>query len=149
MLDDLKRRAFEYFRHEWNPANGLIADKNRPGSPASIAVLGMGLTAYAVASECGLMSRAEAVARTLVALKFLQSSQQGPEADATGYKGFYYHFLDMETGKRAWQCEVSTIDTAILMAGVLSAQSYFTQSCLEEREIREIADFKILHVVWT
>lgn len=148
MLDDLKGRVFEYFRHEWNPANGLIADKNQPGSPASIAVLGMGLTAYAIASECGLMLRSEAVARTLVALKFLQSSQQGTETDATGYKGFYYHFLDMETGKRAWQSEVSSIDTAILMAGVLSAQSYFTQSCPEEGEIREIADFLYRRVEW-
>lgn len=88
MLDDLKGRAFEYFRNEWNPTNGLIADKNQKGSPASIAVLGMGLTAYTIASECSLMLRSEAVARTLVALKFLKSSQQGPEADATGYKGF-------------------------------------------------------------
>ena len=106
MLDDLKGRAFEYFRNEWNPTNGLISDKNQKGSPASIAVLGMGITAYTIASECGLMLRSEAVARTLVALKFLKSSQQGPEVDATGNKGFYYHFLDMETGKRAWQSEI-------------------------------------------
>lgn len=148
MLDDLKGRAFEYFRNEWNPTNGLISDKNQKDSPASIAVLGMGLTAYTIASECGLMLRSEAVARTLVALKFLKSSQQGPELDATGNKGFYYHFLDMETGKRAWQSEISTIDTAILMAGVLCVQNYFTQDCEEEREIRETADFLYQRVEW-
>ena len=66
---------------------------------------------------------AEAIDRTLRLLRFFHSSHQGPEPDATGYKGFYYHFLDMQTGRRAWDCELSTIDTAILMAGVLTAAS--------------------------
>jgi len=149
MLEHLKCKTFDYFRHEWNPANGLIADKNQPGSPASIAVLGMGLTIYTLASETGLFTRAEAVERTLLALRFLQSSAQGPEVDATGYKGFYYHFLDIETGKRAWQSELSTIDTAILMAGVLSARAYFTDENDQERQIREIADFLYRRVDWS
>jgi len=54
-------------------------------------------------------------------LRFFHSSHQGPEPDATGYKGFYYHLLDMQTGCRALQCELSTVDTGILMAGVLTA----------------------------
>ena len=95
MLDRLRRETFDYFRHEFNPRNGLIADKTQPGSPSSIAAVGMGLSVYVVAVERGLLSRAEAVGRTLTLLRFFHSSHQGPEADATGYKGFYYHFLDM------------------------------------------------------
>jgi hypothetical protein len=148
MFEHLMYRTFDYFRHEWNPANGLIADKNQPGAPASIAVLGLGFTVYTVAAERGLMSRSEAAARTLTALRFLQSSEQGPQADATGYRGFYYHFLDLQTGKRVWKSELSTIDTAILMAGVLTAQCYFTKECAEEKEIREIADFLYRRVEW-
>ena len=68
-------------------------------------------------------------------LRFFRSSPQGPEVDATGYKGFYYHFLDMETGRRAWQCELSTVDTAIfIVVGVLTvAANYFTAASEEER----------------
>src|ERR1019366_4103875 len=126
MLDLLRRQTFDFFRHEANSANGLLPDKTQPGSPSSIAAVGMGLSAYIVAVERGLLSRAEAIDRTLMLLRFFHSSHQGPEPDATGYKGFYYHFLDMPTGRRAGQCELSTVDTAILMAGVLTAASYFT-----------------------
>ncbi|CAN5276350.1 glucoamylase family protein [soil metagenome] len=148
LLDHLKCRSFDYFRHEHNPANGLVADKNQPGAPASIAVLGMALTAYTIAVENKFFTRTEAIERTLAALRFLKSSHQGVEADATGYKGFYYHFLDMQSGKRTWQSELSTIDTAILMAGVLIALSYFDGDNAEERELREIADFLYRRVEW-
>jgi hypothetical protein len=148
MLDRLLRETFEYFRNEVNPANGLVIDKNQPGSPASIAAVGMGLTVYMVAVERGLLSRAEAIGRTLTLLRFLGASVQGPEADATGYKGFYYHYLDLETGRRAWQCELSTIDTAILMAGILTAASYFTGKDEAESEIRELAEVLYRRVDW-
>src|SRR5665213_3602724 len=81
----------------------------KPGSLASIAATGMGLSCYIAGIERGFITRAEAIKRTLAALKFFYTSQQGTEADATGYKGFYYHFLDMETGKRAWKSELSTV----------------------------------------
>ena len=84
MLDDLRRETFDYFRHEVNPRNGLIADKTQPGSPSSIAAVGMGLSVYVVAVERGLLSRAEAVDRTLTLLRFFQSSHQGPEARCHG-----------------------------------------------------------------
>ena len=100
ILDDLRRATFGYFRHELNPLNGLIADKTQPGSPSSIAAVGMGLSVYVVAVERGLLPRAVAVDRTLTLLRFFHSSPQGPGPDATGYKGFYYHFLDMESGRR-------------------------------------------------
>jgi hypothetical protein len=148
MLDQLRRESFDFFRHELNPRNGLIADKTQPGSPSSIAATGMGLSVYVVAVERGLLSRAEAVGRTLTVLKFFHSSHQGPEPDATGYKGFYYHFLEMETGRRALQCELSTIDTAIFVAGVLTAANYFTGKGREECEIRELAEALYRRVDW-
>jgi hypothetical protein len=148
MLDRLRRETFDFFRHEFNPQNGLIADKTQPGSPSSIAAVGMGLSVYVVAVERGLLSRAEAVDRTLTLLRFFHTSPQGPEPDATGYKGFYYHFLDMQTGRRAWQCELSTIDTAIFMAGVLTVASYFTGSGKGESEIRELAEILYRRVDW-
>jgi hypothetical protein len=148
MLHDLRRATFEFFRREVNPRNGLIRDKTQPGAPSSIAALGMGLSVYVVAVERDLLSRAEAVDRTLTLLKFLHAGHQGPEPDATGYKGFYYHFLDMETGRRALKCELSTIDTAILMAGVLMVASYFVEQSDKEREIREFADILYRRVDW-
>src|SRR6202035_3248041 len=109
MLDDLRRATFECFRREVNPRNGLIPDKTQPGSPSNIAALGMGLSVYVVAVERDLLSRATAADRSLTRLKLLYGGHQGPEPDAIGYKGFYSHFLDMETGRRALKCELSTI----------------------------------------
>lgn len=148
MLDNLRRVTFDYFRNEVNHQNGLITDKTQPGSPASIAVVGLGLSVHIVAVERGLLSRVEAVDRTLKVLRFFSSSHQGPEPDSTGYKGFYYHFLDMQTGRRAWQCELSTIDTAIFIAGVLTAASYFMAESEEEGEIRELAEILYRRVDW-
>lgn len=139
MLDVIRRDAFGYFLYETNRANGLVIDKTCKDWPASIAAVGLGLTAYPVGVERGLISRAEAVERTLTTLRFFQRSRQGTEPDATGYKGFYYHFLDMRTGARAWQCELSTVDSALLLAGMLAAAEYFGGSPPAEREIRELA----------
>jgi hypothetical protein len=108
----------------------------------------MGLSAYIVAVERGLLSRPEAIDRTLILLRFFHASHQGSETDAAGYKGFYYHFLDMQTGRRAWKCELSTIDTAIFMAGVLTAANYFTAKSGEESEIRELAENLYRRVDW-
>jgi len=148
MLGSLQRTTFEYFLNEVNPQTGLIADKTQPGAPSSIAAVGLGIGAYVVGVERAFLSRADAIERILAILRFFDSSRQGPEADATGYKGFYYHFLDMQTGRRAWHSELSTIDTAILMAGVLTARSYFTGDSKEETEIRELADRLYRRVDW-
>jgi hypothetical protein len=148
MLEALGRETLGFFRQEWNPQTGLIADKTQPGSPASIAAVGMALSAYVVAVERGWLKRAEVIERVLTLLRFFQSSRQGPENDATGYKGFYYHFLDMQTGRRAWHCELSTIDTAILMAGVLTVATYFDGTAAEENEIRELAEILYRRVDW-
>lgn len=139
LLDRLQRGAFDYFADLANPANGLVADTSRTDSPASIAVVGLAVSVYPVAVERGWLTRDDAAARTLVTLRFFARSAQGPGADASGYKGFYYHFLDRESGKRVWQCEVSPIDTSFLIAGALTARAYFTADNSTEAEIRELA----------
>jgi hypothetical protein len=148
MLDNLRRVILDYYLKEANLRNGLIADRTQPGSPSSIAAVGMGLSVYIVAVERNILPRADAVDRTLALLRFLDSSHQGPEPNATGYKGFYYHFLDMQTGRRAIQCELSTVDTAILMAGVLTAASYFAANNAKESEIRKLAESLYARVDW-
>lgn len=125
-----------------------MADTSRPGAPASIAVVGFALSCYPVGVERGWMTRADAAARTLVALSFFWNSQQSEQPDATGYKGFYYHFLDMESGKRVWQSELSLIDTTLLLAGVLTASAYFGEDIPSENEIRECADAIYRRIDW-
>jgi hypothetical protein len=139
-LHILQHESFSYFIHEINLANGLILDKTAPHWPASIAATGLGLAAYPIAVECGFISHATAVKRTLTTLRFFWNSHQGTEANATGYRGFYYHFLDMQTGRRAWECELSTVDTAFLLAGMLAAAAYFTADTSDESEIRLLAE---------
>ena len=124
-LDGLQRETFDYFVHEANPLNGLVADKTQAGSPASIAAVGFALSSYPVGVERGFMRRADAITRTLATLRFFHASIQSVDVDATRYKGFYYHFLDMVSGRRVWKCELSTIDSAILLAGVLTVAAYF------------------------
>jgi hypothetical protein len=138
----LQRDTFRYFWEEIYPVpdNGLIADNTGEGAPASIAVVGFALAAYPVAVERGLLPRDKGVARTLATLRFFRDSPHGPEPDATGYRGFYYHFLDMRTGRRVWQCELSTIDSTFLLAGMLTAAAYFDHDTAAEHEIRTTAD---------
>jgi hypothetical protein len=139
MLDAIQRRAFGYFMHETNRVNGLVLDKTCADWPASIAAVGLALTVYPVGVERGWVSRTEAAERTLATLRFFWRSRQGPEPDATGYKGFYYHFLDMQTGSRVWDCELSTIDSALFLGGVLTAAEYFAGDGQGEHEIRKLA----------
>lgn len=148
MLGVLQKRTFSYFLNQFSERTGLIADKTQPAAPASIAATGMGLSCYVVGVERGYMTRAEAIRRALKVLKFLYFSQQGTESDATGYKGFYYHFLDMETGRRAWKSELSTIDTAILLAGILTVRNYFSEDDKKEAELRNYADEIYNRVDW-
>ena len=147
-LEKLQRESFGYFVHETNFVNGLVRDKTAPNWPASIAATGLALAAYPVGVERGFMSRATAVARTLSTLRFFWNSPHGPESDATGHHGFYYHFLDMETGRRAWQCELSTIDSTFLLAGALTAGNYFAADEPDEHEIRTLADALYRRADW-
>ncbi|MEO6959493.1 MAG: glucoamylase family protein [Burkholderiaceae bacterium] len=147
-LEKLQEQSFSYFLHEANLTNGLVMDKNAPGWPASIAATGLALAAYPVAVERGLMTYSWALERTLMVLRFFWTSRQGPEPDATGYKGLYYHFLDMHTGRRAWQCELSTVDSAFLLAGALTAAIYFSAATPDETEVRTLADALYQRADW-
>ncbi len=123
LVNRLHRSAFDYFRLHTHPETGLVADTSLPGSPSSIATTGFGLSSYPVAIERGWMSRAEAAAIVLKTLRFFEGCDTGSHPDATCHRGFYYHFLDMQTGRRAWQCELSTIDSTLLLAGALAART--------------------------
>jgi hypothetical protein len=147
LLNRLQRGAFAYITDYANAQTGLIADTSRPGSPCSIAVVGFALSCYPVAVERGWVSRTAAVALTLKTLRFFWNSPQSERPDATGFKGFYYHFLDMKSGRRVWQCELSLVDTTLLVAGMLTAGRYFDGD-EEEAEIRALSDALYRRVDW-
>ncbi len=148
LLDRLQRGAFDYFLRAYNSRNGLVADTTREGAPSSIAVIGFALSVYPVGVERGWMERADAVQRTLVTLRFLMACDQSGSARATGYRGFYYHFLDMTSGTRVWRSEVSLIDTGFLMAGVLTGAAYFDADTPEESALRRLAEALYRRVDW-
>ena len=148
MLDRLQRAAFGYFTETMNPRNGLIPDTSRPHSPVSIAVVGFALSCYPAAVARGWIERAEAVRRSLLALRFFHDSDQSGSPTATGYKGFYYHFLDIDSGARVWQSELSMIDSALLIAGMLTVATAFDGPGAEETELRELADALYRRVDW-
>ena len=132
-----------YHLHETNPDNWLVRDKTDPNAPASIAAVGMALATIPVVVERGVLFRDFAAKVTLKRLRYLLACPQGPEPDATGYKGFFYHFLDIETGRRVWNCELSTIDSAFLFAGALTAGAYFDRDTPDEVEIRQLGRYAL------
>ena len=106
------------------------------------------MTVYPIGVERKYLSRNEAIKRTLKKLRFFHDGPEGKGTDAIGYRGFYYHFLDMKTGHRTWNSEVSTIDTAFLLAGALTAAQYFDRETKDEREIRVLADALYRRADW-
>ncbi len=148
-LDALQARTFRYFWELANPANGLVPDRAPTPSFSSVAAVGFGLTAYPIGAERGYVTRAEARHRVLSTLRFLADAPQGPAASGVaGHRGFFYHFLDMRTGARFEQAELSSLDTALLLAGVLFCQSYFDGANAEEAAIRETAEALYRRVDW-
>ena len=148
-LDSLQVRTLNFFLETTDRSTGLTPDRWPTPSPSSIAAVGFGLTAYAIAAERELITREEAAQRTLNTLRFFwQLPQHEQPQNVGGYKGFFYHFLKIPSGTRAWNCELSTIDTALLMAGVLFAQSYFDADASMENEIRGLADSLYFRVDW-
>lgn len=140
-LERLQRAAFDYFPGATNPENGLVRDHDDPASPCSIAVVGFGLSCYPIAVERGWIDRDAAAAIVRTTLRFFAESAQGDAAQGvTGHRGFYYHFLDMEHGQRTWNCELSVIDTTLLLAGALTAALYFDRDDPVEGDIRALAD---------
>jgi hypothetical protein len=149
-LDTLEERTFHYFWDLTNTGNGLTPDRSPTPSFSSIAAVGFALTAYPVGVERNYITRAQAAQRVVATLRFFWTAPQDSSlAGSTGYHGFFYHFLDMSTGKRFQQVELSTIDTALLLAGVLFCQSYFdapTDSV--ETAIRGLADSIYARTDW-
>ncbi|UYP79768.1 glucoamylase family protein [Xanthomonas campestris] len=150
LFSDIERRTFQFFWDTTNELNGLSPDRFPSRPFASIASVGFALTAYPIGIENGWVSRNQAIDRTLTTLKFFRDAPMGPQRTGkAGYKGFYYHFLDMQQGNRydSW-VELSSVDTALLMMGVLFTQSYYDGDDPREKEIRQIADTLYKRVDW-
>ena len=148
-LDTVQTRTFRWFWETTNPRNGLVPDRWPTKSFSSVAAIGFGLTAYIVGVERGYVSRTDARARTRTTLEFLLHAPEGATATGvTSYKGFFYHFLDMDTGLRFQQVELSTIDTALLLGGVLVCREYFDGTDADEVAIRALADSLYARVDW-
>lgn len=139
-FDELEQRTFRFFWDAANPANGLVPDRYPTPTFASIAAVGFGLTAYPIGVERGYIPRATARDRVLATLRFL--------AREANQHGFFHHFIDMQTGARANHSEVSTVDTALLLGGVLFCQSYFDSGEPQEVELRKLADEIYRRVDW-
>ena len=149
LFEDIEKRTFNFFWETTEGATGLVADR-WPAAPfASIAAVGFALNAYAVGVERGYVTRAQARARVLTTLRFLHAAPQGDDpANSAGYQGFFYHFLNFGSGKRYGNSELSTVDTALLMAGVLFVGGYFDQENEDEAQIRKLADELYRRVNW-
>lgn len=133
--------AWRFLWEKANPQNGLVADQSGAKSPASIAVTGMALSALPLAVENGWITRAQGAARALAALRFFAH-------DAQQQHGFFFHFLDMESGQRVWNCELSSIDSTLLFLGSLFCGAFFDGNAPLEREIRELSELIFGRADW-
>ena len=150
LIADLERRAFDFFWETTDPGTGLTLDRWPTPSFCSIAAVGFALTAYVAGAERGFITREQARARVLATIRFFHDAPQGAAATGvSGYKGFYYHFLDVKTGTRFRTCELSTIDTALLLAGMLHCQAWFNGVDADEALIRSLVDEIHGRVDWT
>ncbi len=150
LLDTLERRTFDFFWERTDPATGLTPDRWPTETFSSIAAVGFALTAYPVGAERGYITRAQAAERTLATLRWFWQAPQGPAAAGTaGYQGFFYHFLEMPGGARYRDVELSTVDTGLLLMGVLFCQQYYDGGDVTETGIRATADSLYRRVDWT
>jgi hypothetical protein len=143
VLDTLEKKTFDFFWERTNPKNGLVPDRSPSPSFASIAAVGFGLTVYPIGVERGWVTREAARDRVLTTLRFFAGGS------AAGAHGFYYHFLDMDTGARFKDVELSTIDSSLLFAGALLCQSWFDRDDPAEAEIRSLADRLYRNADWS
>jgi len=150
LLTDIQWRAFSYFWDTTDAARGLAPDFGPDPSPASVAAMGFALSAVPIGVEHDWVSRASAAHRVRGWLQFLHDAPQGPgRRGFAGYKGFFYHFLDMHSGTRYRDAELSTIDTALLIMGVRFVGQYFDGTDPDEAAIRTLADTLSERVDWT
>jgi hypothetical protein len=148
LLDSIQYRSFLYFINESDQKTGLVKDRSASWAPASIAAIGFALPSYAVGVERNWISRDDAAKITLNTLNFFLNSVQNTDTNATGYKGFYYHFLRMNSGTREWNCELSSIDTGLLMMGIIFARNYYNLDNETENNIRSSAEKLIERLDW-
>lgn len=147
---ELQERTFRWFWEQTPHENGLTPDRWPTPSFSSVAAVGFALTAYGVGAERGWITRAQALERTRNTLRFFRDAPQGDGVTGiTGHRGFFYHFLDMPTGARFGRVELSSIDTTLLLGGVLFAQNYFNQEDVGEAEVRRLAEEIYVRVEWT
>ncbi len=148
-LDSLERATFEWFWDTSDSTTGLTPDRWPTKSFSSVAAVGFALTAYPIGAERGWITREQALERATRTLEFFWNARQDTAAaGASGYRGFFYHFLDPATGVRFERVELSTQDTAILMAGVLFCQSWFDRDTPREAHVRAIAESLYARVEW-
>ncbi len=149
LFSTVEERTFRYFWDHADPGTGLVPDRYPTPSASSIAATGFALTAYPIGVERRYVPRADARDRVLRTLRFFRNAPQGEAPTGTaGYHGFFYRYLDMKTGARSGPIEVSTVDTALLLGGVLFCQSYFDQPDPGEVEIRKLAEEIYARVDW-
>lgn len=148
-LDSLSKRTFFYFWDLASPEIAQIPDRWPTKSFSSIAATGFGLTSYIIGVERGYVTREQAAERTLKTIKFFIDAPKGDgTTNVTGFRGFFYHFIDMQTGIRFQQVELSTVDTGLLMAGMLTSQVYFDRDNETEKQIRQYVDTLYKAIEW-
>jgi hypothetical protein len=137
---DIERRTFNFFWETVNKANGLVPDRWPTPSFASIAAVGFGLTAYPIGVARGWIKREEARDLTLTTLRFFDNAPMGDDRTGmTGHRGFFYHFLDMKTGTRFRETELSSVDSSLLFLGMLFAGQWYDRNDPAEAEIRRLS----------
>lgn len=141
-LDEVQKRHFLFFWELAHKTNFQVPDRYPTDDFSSIAATGFGLSAYLVGVERGWITREQAIERVLKTLDYLKNLPQGPEASGvSGYRGWFYHFLNTQDARRFKTVELSSIDTGLLMAGILSCMTYFDRNNPNEENIRKTADF--------
>jgi hypothetical protein len=148
LLDSIQYKTFLYFFNEYHKDWGIVKDRAAPWAPASIAATGFAIPCLAIGAERGWVRREESAKITRLMLRFFVGSLQSTDTNATGYKGFYYHFLRMNSGTREWKCELSSIDTGLLMMGIIFARNYYHLDEDTEREIRQLSEQILQRVEW-
>jgi hypothetical protein len=148
-LEYVEQTAFDYFWYEAHPTNGLVRDRSQPASVVSIAAVGFGLTGIGIAIDHGWITRAAGRQRVLTTLRTFRDGPQGPNVSGTiGYKGWFYHMLKLNTATRDGDSELSSIDSGLLLAGILYVREFFDQNQPDENEIRSAADTIFNRVDW-
>ena len=149
LLSDIEHRTFSFYWERVNHSNGLMADRWSTPAACSIAGTGFALVAWPIGVVRGWITRNQARDITLRTLRFFEQLPQGEQRSGTaGYRGFYYHLIDRETGLRLPDWELSTIDTCWLQMGMAFAQGWFDQEDEKEKEIHELAQRLLDRTEW-